>query len=205
MTNNRFIALEGIDGSGKTTQIQLLENYLLEAGHKVYVTAEPTRDPIGRLIRDIFAGKMEADHRVIAALFAADRLQHLLNERDGIIKKMEEGYTILTDRYYLSSYAYHGVHTDMDWVIETNRLSRELLTPDAHIYIDMDPKVSMERINSTRPSVELYETEDNLRAVHHAYEIAIARIESEESVVRINGNESVANVHKAIVKAIESL
>jgi dTMP kinase len=205
MTNNRFIALEGIDGSGKTTQIQLLEKYLREAGHKVYVTAEPTRDPIGRLIRDIFAGKMEADHRVIAALFAADRLQHLLNERDGIIKKMKEGYTILTDRYYLSSYAYHGVHTDMDWVIETNRLSRELLAPDAHIYIDMDPKVSMERINSTRPSVELYETEDNLRAVYNAYEIAIARIEPEEKVLRINGNESVNSVHKAIIKAVESL
>lgn len=205
MTNNRFIALEGIDGSGKTTQIQLLEEYLKGKGHKVYVTAEPTRDPIGRLIRDIFAGKMEADHRVIAALFAADRLQHLLNERDGLMKKMKEGYTILTDRYYLSSYAYHGVHTDMDWVIETNRLSRELLAPDAHIYIDMDAKVSMERINSTRPSVELYETEENLNAVHNAYELAISRVESEEKVIRINGNDSVANVHKAIVKAVENL
>jgi dTMP kinase len=53
---------------------------------------------------------MEADHRTIAGLFVADRLDHLLNKTNGILKKLEEGYTVICDRYYFSSYAYHGAH-----------------------------------------------------------------------------------------------
>jgi dTMP kinase len=203
MSKNLFIALEGIDGSGKTTQIPKMAAFLEENGHKVYATAEPTRGPIGRMIRDIFAGKMEGDHRVIAALFAADRLQHLLDENNGLLSKLKEGYTVLTDRYYLSSYAYHGVHTDLDWVVESNRISKELLQPDVHIYIDMDPVVSMQRINATRPSAELYETEDNLRSVKNAYEIAISRIENQEKIARVNGNDSEDKVFKDVKKILE--
>ena len=80
MKKNQFIAFEGIDGSGKSTQVKLLSYNLKNAGHKVYLTCEPTDRPIGKMIRDIFSHKMEADHRTIAALFVADRLDHLLNK-----------------------------------------------------------------------------------------------------------------------------
>ena len=60
------------------------------------------------------------DNKAIAALFAADRLDHLLNEVDGIASKIEEGTTVLTDRYYFSSYAYHSVDVPMEWVIRAN-------------------------------------------------------------------------------------
>jgi dTMP kinase len=99
MKKNLFIAFEGIDGSGKSTQVNLLAESLEKAGHKVYCTFEPTDSPIGTIIRNIFKHKMEADERVIAALFAADRLDHLMNKTNGIIKKMEECYTDITDRY----------------------------------------------------------------------------------------------------------
>ena len=88
MTQNLFIALEGIDGSGKSTQTKLLAAKLEAAGHKVHITFEPTDSPIGKIIRDIFNHRMEADHRTIAALFAADRLHHLLNKEDGILKML---------------------------------------------------------------------------------------------------------------------
>ena len=202
MRKNLFIALEGIDGSGKTTQAEILAKHLTDKGHKVHLTCEPTKHSIGRLIRDIFSGKLDADHRVIAALFAADRLDHLLNEEDGLIKKYEEGYTIICDRYYLSSYAYHSVHTSMDWVIQSNALSVSLLKPDMHLYFDMDPKVSMDRINASRPSTELYETLENLVEVRDKYEEAIARIEKDEKIVRINGNRSVEKVAKEIWAAV---
>ncbi|MBP9197347.1 MAG: dTMP kinase, partial [Saprospiraceae bacterium] len=100
---NLFIAFEGIDGSGKSTQVKLLAEYLAQSGHKVYTTFEPTDSRIGVMIRDIFNHRMEGDQRVIAALFAADRLNHLLNSQDGILKKLKEGYTVITDRYYFSS------------------------------------------------------------------------------------------------------
>src|SRR5258706_10555535 len=89
MKKNYFIALEGIDGSGKSTQIKLLSGRLQQEGHKVYTTSEPTDSAIGSLIRSIFRGKLDADHKTIAALYLADRLDHLLNKTNGILKKME--------------------------------------------------------------------------------------------------------------------
>ena len=69
-----FIAFEGIDGSGKSSQICLLKENLSRVGKKVYQTCEPSTGPIGRMIRDIFTGIMEGDHHTIAGLFVADRL-----------------------------------------------------------------------------------------------------------------------------------
>src|ERR1035438_8702458 len=92
MKKNLFIAFEGIDGSGKSTQLKLLADNLINAGYKVYLTCEPTDSAIGTLIRNIFNHKTEADHRVIAGLFVADRIDHLLNKNNGILKKLEEGY-----------------------------------------------------------------------------------------------------------------
>src|SRR5258705_6074651 len=95
-----FIAFEGIDGSGKSTQAKLLSEKLLKTGYKIYSTFEPTDGPIGSMIRKIFKREIEADHKTIAALYLADRLEHLLNKTNGILKQMEEGYNIVCDRYY---------------------------------------------------------------------------------------------------------
>src|SRR4051794_21655867 len=114
MAKNLFIALEGIDGSGKSSQAKLLAAKLESMGHKVYLTMEPTTGTVGAVLLNILRKKAEADHSTIALLFAADRIEHLLNKQDGIMKKLSEGYTVITDRYYFSSYAYNGTHTDMD-------------------------------------------------------------------------------------------
>ncbi len=203
MKKNLFVAFEGIDGSGKSTQVNLLAQSLEKAGHKVYCTFEPTGSPIGTIIRKIFKHEMEADERVIAALFAADRLDHLLNKENGIIKKLEEGYTVITDRYYFSSYAYHSVHVPMEWVIETNSLSAGLLRPDINIYIDVDPELSMKRLNSGRSNIELYETLENLTAVRKKYMEAFELLKAKEHVFITDGNQPIetiaANIWKEIV------
>src|SRR5689334_6147248 len=147
MKKNLFIALEGLDGSGKSTQVKLLSDKLKKAGHAVYSTFEPTDSPIGSIIRNIFKHRIKADERTIAALFVADRLDHLTNETNGVLKKIEEGYTVITDRYYFSSYAYHGVHLPLDWIIESNSLSAGLLRPDLNIYIDINPETGMNRLS----------------------------------------------------------
>lgn len=188
MTKNLFIALEGIDGSGKSTQVKLLSENLSKAGHKVYATYEPTDSPIGSIIRNIFTHKMEADHRTIAGLFVADRLDHLLNKANGILKKLAEGYTVITDRYYFSSYAYQGIHMPVDWVIEANSLSADLLRPDLNIYIDILPEISMTRLHKTRSAIELYESIENLTNVRDKYFEIFQRLKSRETVFITEGN-----------------
>jgi dTMP kinase len=187
---NLFIAFEGIDGSGKSTQVRRLSDWLSGLGHKVYTTSEPTDSPIGKMIRDIFNHRMEGDQRVIAALFAADRLNHLLHSQEGMIRKLEEGYTVITDRYYFSSYAYHTVHgIDIDWVIDINRISASLLKPDLNIYIDVAPEKSMERIIRGRSTMEMYETLDNLKAVQQKYFEAFQLMRDQEHICFIDGSQ----------------
>lgn len=202
---NLFIAFEGIDGSGKSTQVLELAKRMELAGHKVYTTFEPTKSRIGVLIRDIFQNKLEADHKVIAGLFLADRLEHILNKQEGLLKKLEEGYTVITDRYYLSSYAYHGVHMDMDRVIEMNRMAVELLTPDLHIFIDIDPSIGMERINSNRETIEIYETLENLQNVRKKYEEAFEKVGNTEQIFITNGNAPPQLIAENIWKKVSGL
>jgi len=205
MQKNLFIAFEGIDGSGKSTQVKLLAEKLSSQGHKVYTTFEPTGSTIGKLIRDIFAHKEKADHRTIAALFVADRLDHILHEQDGLLKKLEEGYTVITDRYYFSSYAYHGTHMSMDWVIAANALSAQLLRPDLTIYIDIDPGTSMERISKGRASTELYETLDNLKQVRAKYMEAFEKLKDQERIFIADGRQAPEQVAEAVLAAVNGL
>ena len=151
-----FIAFEGIDGSGKSTQIGLLAERLKKEGVCCYTTMEPTNAPVGSLVRQVMTGRIRMDNKAIAALFAADRLDHLLNEVDGIASKIEEGTTVLTDRYYFSSYAYHSVDVPMEWVIRANEQSALILRPTVNLFIDVDPDTALERIARNRFHQELF-------------------------------------------------
>jgi dTMP kinase len=205
MRSNLFIALEGIDGSGKSTQINYLSENLKRAGLKVYSTFEPTDSPIGSLIRNILKHRIEADHRTIAGLFVADRLDHLLNEVNGIVKKLDEGYTVITDRYYFSSYAYHGTHMDMNWVIDANSMSAEILRPDINIFIDVSPEICIQRLSDNRNMVELYETLENLRNVREKYFESFEKLKQEENIFVIDGDRSAEAVSINIWKEIERI
>jgi dTMP kinase len=190
MRKNLFIAFEGIDGCGKSTQVKLLSDNLTAAGHKVFCTVEPTDSPIGSIIRSVFSHKSEADHRTIAGLFVADRLDHLLNKTNGMLKMLEEGYTVITDRYYFSSYVYQGVHMPMEWVILANSLSAGLRRPDLNIYIDIAPEISMARLSKGRNSLDLYETLENLKNVRSKYFEAFEQLSSVEKIFITDGNRT---------------
>ena len=202
---NLFIVLEGIDGSGKSTQAKLLTEKLEHLGHKVYITAEPTKSPMGVLIRDIFNHKMEADHKVIAGLFVADRLHHLTNKVDGVLQKLAEGYTVIMDRYYFSSYAYHSAHMDMQWVIDANRMSAELLRPDINIFIDIPVEISMERIVNNRTNIELYETQENQTKVREKYFEAFHLLNKVENIFITNGDRDEEEIAADIWERVCSL
>ena len=205
MKKNLFIAFEGLDGSGKSTQAKLLAAKLKEEGISVYTTSEPTTSRIGSIIKDIFKHKMEADHRTIAALFVADRLDHLLNKNEGILKKLEEGNTVICDRYYFSSYAYQGTHLPIDWVIQANSLSADILRPDLNIFIDVDPELSMKRVNQSRSSAELYETVDNLQQVREKFFEAFEKIREQEKIFITDGNRAPEQIAADIWNEVRGL
>lgn len=205
MEKGKFIALEGIDGSGKSSQIGRLVKRLEGLGIPCRETREPTGGPVGSLIRQIFTGRVTADNRVIAALYAADRIDHLVNEVDGLCAAIDSGITVVSDRYYFSSYAYHSVDVDMDWVIDSNRLSAELLRPDATIFLDVPVRRALERIGQNRSHTELFEKEDRLTATREKYLEAFERLRDRETVAVIDAGGDVETVAERVWAAVSHL
>ena len=98
-----FIVFEGIDGSGKTTQINLLKQKIEALNIKCLETREPSDGPIGVMIRQCLTGRMQMDEAALAALFAADRLDHINNGTNGLKNKLEDEICVISDRFVLSN------------------------------------------------------------------------------------------------------
>ncbi len=204
-TNDRapFIVFEGIDGSGKTTQLKLLCEKLRQKGVDLCATREPTDEKIGRFIRSILSGGTKADNRVIAALFVADRLDHLLSEEYGMIKTLQNGAAVICDRYYFSSYAYHSVDMPMEWVMEANSVAAGILRPDITLFIDLPPEKAMERIRKNRESTELFETLARQTAVRENYLKSFEITKDVENVVIIDGDRPIAEIADDVWNAVK--
>lgn len=197
-SKGRFVVFEGIDGAGKTTQVELLSRRLASEGTPVFSTCEPTDGPVGRLIRQMLSGALPADQRTIASLFAADRTEHLTDPETGIRKMVETGTVVVCDRYYFSSYAYHSRYMDMEWVIQANRLNADILKPDITLFIDVDPQICLKRLQTTRKHLEIYEKIDIMTQVRANYLAAFHRLDNQERVAVIDGNDSVQNIAEAV-------
>jgi len=204
-SQGRFLVFEGIDGSGKTTQSGRLHQRLKARGKKSVHTFEPSDGPIGRLIRQMLSGELPVDQRTIASLFAADRTDHLMNPENGVRQQVDQGNIVVCDRYYFSSYAYHAQYIDMDWVILANRLNSEILRPDVTLFIDVDPDVCIERIRSSRDTLDIYEKIDIMKQVRANYFTAFERLEGQENIIVINGNETRENVEEAVWDQVRQL
>ena len=202
MERGKFIAREGIDGSGKSSQIGPLVRRLAGLGVPCRETREPTGGPVGSLIRQIFTGRVTADNRVIAALYAADRIDHLVNEVDGLLSALDQGITVVSDRYYFSSYAYHSVDADMDWVIQANALSAQLLRPTLTVFLDVPVETALARIRENRFVEELFDGEDRLRRTRELYFQAFEHLRDVERVAVVDGTGSQEQVGQRIWEAV---
>ena len=189
-----FFALEGVDGSGKTTQLQLLREKFLSEGRKCVFTREPTEGPVGRLLRQILTGETRSDPRVAPLLFAADRLEHLLDPERGILAELERGSVVVTDRYYFSSYAYQSVDVPLEEIIAFNARAAELLRPTATVFIDLAPEAALERIRQNRERTELFETLERLTATREKYFEAFSLLERHENVLVFDGDKPPAEL-----------
>ena len=203
-SRGQFIVLEGIDGSGKSTQIRLLKSRLAGEGIVCYDTHEPTDGPIGSLIHQMMTGRIVSDSRAMAALFVADRLDHLMNPVDGICAKIESGVSVLSDRYYFSSYAYNGVDIPLDWVIAANAPCADILRPSVTVFLDVAPDAAMERVERFRSRTELFETRERLAEVREKYLDVFHRLEKTEHVVIVDGMGETSRVEAAVWEAVRS-
>jgi dTMP kinase len=157
------------------------------------------------MIRQILRKEWEAQEETIAGLFVADRLDHITNTEDGLLKHLAAGEIVVTDRYYFSSYAYHGTHIDMQWVIAANAMCASMLRPTLNIFIDVSPEVAIERIKNNRTTIDLYETLDNLTNVRSQYLKAFEQLKGEERICIIDGNQDMEVVAQNVLAQVRSL
>jgi dTMP kinase len=150
VTKGLFITLEGPEGAGKTTIIDMLLNYYQEQEKQIIKTREPGGIPISEKIRSIILDPKhtEMDARTEALLYAAARRQHLVEK---VIPALNSGAIILCDRFIDSSLAYQGFARgiDMDEIWEINQFAIGDVMPELTIYFDLDPRVGLARINTT--------------------------------------------------------
>ncbi|MGC8928534.1 MAG: dTMP kinase [Myxococcota bacterium] len=167
-----FLVLEGIDGAGTTTIGKMLESELRAKGIKIHYTFEPTSGPIGSMIKNILSrrivmnsngGSEVIDQKSVALLFAADRIDHIRNEIEPLLKR---GYVVICDRYKYSSFAYQSLFAPDGWVREINRFAIE---PDLLLFLDVDVRTGLKRVGVRGNVKEIYEKTDILKRVRENY------------------------------------
>ena len=198
-----FIVFDGMDGTGKTTQMKLLASRLEAAGIPVVLTAEPTDSEDGRRLRRALGGKETASNSRLAALFLLDRIGH--NEE--IARYLAEGKTVLCDRYYYSSLAYQGVGDAFDWVADMNLHCPDIRHPDGCIVLDMDPNVSMARIHAGRDAeaLEIYETVEKQQKIRERFARTLTHVEATDTVITVNADGTPDEVADRVREAYNAI
>ena len=200
----RFIVIEGIDGAGKTTQIELLAEKLRGEGRTVCVTAEPTASVSGGLLRDALGGIANRTACEMAALFVLDRIFHNVNP-NGINAMLERGIDVICDRYYYSSLAYQGSQTDFEWVKNMNLGCPEIRIPDLCIFLDLAPEESLKRISKGRTTTELYEKLDTLESVRKRFYDVFEMLKDRDNIKVIDTTgDSIDEVAQKISNAVDA-
>ena len=181
-----FICIEGLDGSGKTTQAKLLAKNLRKSHNAVY-TAEPSHGKIGTFIRNSYLyGEKRLSSVIEALLFAADRIEHVETE---VLPALHQGKLVISDRYLYSSLAYQGAAgLSLEWI---EKINEHALRPDLAVFIDVDLKTVMNRLKSKKSVMENMETLQQVRDVYLKF---VAKGE----LVRLDGNRAKDEVSEAL-------
>jgi dTMP kinase len=206
----RFVVLEGIDGSGTTTQVARLAERLRSAGVAVRPTREPSDGPVGMLVRQVLAGRIVTPGgrapgwATMALLFAADRMDHVESEIEPFVS---EGGVVVSDRYDASSLAYQsvsralegdgGTAQALDWIRALNHHARR---PDLVVVVDVAPELAAERRRRRGEATQIYDRIEMQRALATFYR-DIARHMPEDRSVVIDGEGTVDEVHERVWSA----
>lgn len=199
MKKGLFIALEGLDGSGKSTQGNIIKEYLLNKGYDVVFTREPGGTDVSERLREIILDKTITNMHPLTEcyLYAAARCQ-IVHEL--IEPALNEGKIVICDRYVYSSIAYQGYGRNLgeDTVMDINKFAMDGVMPDLTIYFDMEKDNS--RINREKDRMEL-NSDDFFHNVYLGYK---AHYNDEKAIV-VNAKESIESISKRLICAIEGL
>lgn len=194
----KLLVIEGMDGTGTTTQAKMLATNLKSLGYKVLNSAEPTKSAIGLEIRRMLAQPIENDQTlltVLALCFAADRMQHI---HDVIAPGLKNHDFVILDRYVLSSMVYQGMHIPTAFVKEINRF---VLKPDLTLVLDLDATSANERLSLRADSKDFYESPDLLLKLRSRY-LHFAK-DDPSQIVLIDAQGSVEQVQSHIMYIIK--
>ena len=201
MTDGLFIAFEGGDGAGKSTQVALLREALEAAGRTVTVTRQPGGTTLGREIRDLV---LHGDHvapRAEALLFAADKAHHV----DQLIKPaLDRGEVVLTDRYTDSSVAYQGAGRDLgaQEIHDLNMWAVDDLVPDLTVVVDVSAAEGRRRRGDVHDRLEA--EEDTFHEAIRAHYLAMAQGNPQRYVV-VDGTLSPDEIHARVVERLRGM
>ncbi len=201
-TKGLFIAFEGGEGSGKSTQTKLLKDWLEEEGHSVVLSREPGGTPLGKDLRKILLGHETGDisPRAEALLYAADRANHVY----AVIRPaLEAGDIVITDRYFDSSIAYQGAGRVLEpgEVARISRWATESLFPTLTIILDVSAEIGLSRLKKKdRLESEPLAFHERIRQEF----LQIALLDPERYLV-LDGHMSIEDIHKAIIVRVAEL
>lgn len=198
---HNFIVLEGIDGSGTTTQLSRLGGRLRARGLPVWTSFEPTDLPTGKFLRRVLSGEIPVRPETTARLFAADRNEHL-NGEGGAIQRLERGELVVFDRYLFSSLAYQGMDCGLDL---PDRLNEDFPLPELLLFFDLDVETAMSRV-ARRPGRDIYETHLGLERARKAYgEVIEAFADTDMRIVRVDAARPLDEVSSTVDAAVETI
>ena len=190
-----LIVFEGIDGTGKSTQLQLLADYLIRHKYPVVTTKEPTEGIYGKQIRELYINRKEVTREEELELFIRDRQDHV----EKLIKpNLKKNKIILCDRYFLSTIAYQGaVGFAVEEIAARNAFAPD---PDIALMFQSSPRSSIMRITQQRgDTLNDFEQEDSLRKVEHIFNSL------DYPYIRcINADQSIEAVHDDVLAIVNS-
>lgn len=198
-TYSSLIVFEGLDGAGTTTQIKRLAAKIEKAGRKVFLTHEPTDNPIGKVVRQVLQHKIKTTPEALALLYSSDRDDHLYNPEYGIKGYIENDYIVLSDRYFYSSIAYQGVECDIDFVERINRFPHAGLL----IFVDTPVDSCMGRIDKRGEEKELFDRADFLKKVRDNYIRQTKNLPEETSLLVIDGDLPIEIIEEKIWEGVK--
>ncbi len=198
----KFIVFEGLDGAGTTTQMKILGEKFSAKGRQVFLTHEPTDNPIGKTVRACLQKKFRTTPSALALLYSSDRDDHLYNPEYGIEHHLNDGDIVISDRYFYSSIAYQGVQCSYEFIRKINSPF-----PDADIIIFVDTPVDecMARIEKRGEEKELFEKEEYLRKVRENYLRAFSELPETVKIITVDGTLSIDGISQQIEEGLKAL
>jgi len=191
-----FIVFEGPDGSGQSTQSELLAKWFKKRKQRVLVTKEPTNSLIGGIIRSILKKEWKVDMKTHQLLFTADRAHHLTKE---IMPLINKGINVICDRYILSTLAFGSLEADLDWLKQINS---KFPKSDLTFILNVPGKICAERISKSRFGFEVFEGVKKLEMVRKNY---LKLKDFHKNTYVIKGDEkSKEEINKEIVSIVEN-